>query len=248
MKNQQQPKIAQFIPSATALALGLVASLLFGCASKPPPPLAPTFNAADYKMVSVVVLLPGEIPFGRDGGARAAVDAIMQEALIQKGYTLAERTNIAQIIDEQALQDSGFTKSQTSKLGNAVAAPGQFVVQITSLECIRYGWIANVTAKLVDTNKGITLWSKSERAKTGGALAVAGTGVVGGVIGAVGGAAIGKGTGIGTSAGGVIGGAAGALGGAATADALLSKSAVDAVEKAVRALAQHIPEQPQGSR
>jgi hypothetical protein len=193
-----------FVKITAVLAFGIAAALLSGCASKQPPP-PPSFNVAAYKTVGVVVQIPGYLPDNlQKGEMESAIDAVMQDILLQKGYTLLERTNLGQILQEQKLQGSGYTQSQAASFGDAAASKSVFFVTLTTLQkSYNSGsgrgsgltYTANLSIKLTDVSKGITLWSKATRS------------------------------------GGLFGVSFG------------DESAVDAVQKAVRAVAREIPNQ-----
>ena len=167
-----------FVKLTAALTFCAAAALLSGCASigpQPPPP--PSFNVAAYKTAGVVVQIPGHLPDGLQKGEMAsAIDAVMQDILLQKGYTLLERTNLDQILQEQKLQGSGFTATQAAGFGDATAGKGLFTVTLTTLQkkydsnLKKDKYTTNLSIKLTDTSKGITLWTKATRSGAGGLL------------------------------------------------------------------------------
>jgi hypothetical protein len=163
-------------------------------------------NFGQTQQVAVVSVkgVPGE-------AAKGQITDIVNQRLLQKGYSPVERTQIKSVVQEQQFQSSQMTSaSGAARVGDILNVDAAMIVNVP-----RYKEEMSMSAKLVDVDNGQIVWSGSGTARTGEALAEIGSAVAGSTLGAIAGGAATD-----SAAGAVAGGAAGAAGGAVAGSAL----------------------------
>jgi hypothetical protein len=118
-----------------------------------PPAAKPPETSADSsfrpeKITKLAVLVVGESRPGYSGGLgsigspRASNDGLSDQqrlvedefvqALLQKGYSIASRSDVAAIVKEQGFQrNSGLTESDAARIGKVLNVPAVLIVRVT---------------------------------------------------------------------------------------------------------------------
>jgi len=149
---------------------------------------------------------------GSQTAARDQIASMFNQALLGRGYSPIERSQINAVLDEQ-----DFSRSELTRASGAARA-GQ-VLNVDSVVLITlpaFGDDMSMSAQMVDVEDGTILWSASGSARTGAAM----TRRAGQLLGAIGGGILGAEVGDNGSTGAVVGGVGGAVGGDIIGDAL----------------------------
>lgn len=170
---------------------------------------------------------------GGQTAARDQIASMFNQALLGRGYSPIERSQINAVLDEQ-----DFSRSQLTRASGAAEA-GQ-VLNVDSVVLITlpaFGDDMSMSAQMVDVEDGTILWSASGSARTGAAM----TRRAGQLLGAIGGGILGAEVGDDGSTGAVVGGVGGAVGGGIIGDAL-SKQRQEQAAVLVDQLTRSLPE------
>jgi hypothetical protein len=125
--------------------------------------------------------------------------------LMQRGYTVIERSQVKELLKEQEFQASDISSNEgAAQAGKILNVPAVMLIDIP-----KYAEQMSMTAKLIEVETATILWIGQGRGSTGRTAAT--------ILGAVGGAAAGAVLGGGDTrdrvAGGVIGGVVGGIAG-----------------------------------
>lgn len=138
---------------------------------KPEASIGPDFKAGGLTKLAVIVSGGGSKIHSSLGGgagnsfdpARLVEDAFLLK-LLEKGYTLAARSDVDKVLKEKNFQESGATEAAGS-VGKILNVPAVMLVRVTdlSVEAGRAGQPAtgraSVGARLIDVKTGAILWS-----------------------------------------------------------------------------------------
>lgn len=126
--------------------------------------------------------------------------------LLDKGYSIVERQQIRDVMDERDFQSSGVTRA--SKMGKILNTDAAIIVNVPS-----YKKEMSISAKMIDVQSGSVVWTANGTAKTGEALSQVTSAIGGSAVGGVIGSGASDGDAGATAAGGGVGGVAGAVAG-----------------------------------
>lgn len=153
-----------------------------GCAVTPPAPPQPRvtvsklFNPDVYNRVAVYVIDRAAYRF-QAGDMRQVEDEFMR-AVIEKGYTLAARSDIDQIKRELDVQASGFTEEALARKARALNVSAILLVSINDAKTYQY-WpnfvtyggygpppmyfmgMASISARLISAELAQVVWISS---------------------------------------------------------------------------------------
>jgi outer membrane lipoprotein SlyB len=170
---------------------------------------------------------------GGQTAARDQIASMFNQALLGRGYSPIERSQINAVLDEQ-----DFSRSELTRASGAAEA-GQ-VLNVDSVVLITlpsFGDDMSMSVQMVDVEDGTILWSASGSARTGAAM----TRRAGQLLGAVGGGILGAEIGDDGGTGAVVGGVGGAVGGDIIGDAL-SKQRQEQAAVLIDQLTRSLPE------
>ncbi len=158
--------------------------------------------------------------------AKGQIADFMNMALLQKGYSPVERTQVDTLLKEQDFQISGLTsKEGVAQAGKILNVPAVIIVNVP-----KFDEEMSITAKMIDTEDGSILWVGTGFGRTGRTLGT----IVGAVFGA----------GAGVAAGGennkVAGGVAGGVLGGVAGNALSPQQAQEA-QKVIKKISKTLP-------
>jgi outer membrane lipoprotein SlyB len=219
--------IKRLTPSAFAL---LLAAVVAGCASVSGGGeynRSYNFNTIERTAVVSVAGVGGQT------AARDQIASMFNQALLGRGYSPIERSQINAVLDEQ-----DFSRSELTRASGAAEA-GQ-VLNVDSVVLITlpsFGDDMSMSVQMVDVEDGTILWSASGSARTGAAM----TRRAGQLLGAVGGGILGAEIGDDGGTGAVVGGVGGAVGGDIIGDAL-SKQRQEQAAVLIDKLTRSLPE------
>lgn len=152
-----------------------------GCLTKmqsAPEPVRPrvttsqTFAPMNYGSIGLYIERLSSA-YVNDGILRAVEDEFMRQVM-EKGFVLAARSDIERVLREQRLQTSGITEEAIARAGRALNVPAIMIVTVNNVSTARrnppslynpslvyYRSMANVSARLVDTERAEVLWISS---------------------------------------------------------------------------------------
>lgn len=163
------------------ISRGLLSIALFGaclvlqsCALVPVAPIrpsvtvSPAFNTGRYSRLAVFVE-DRTNRLGQGGVTREIEDEFMN-AVIQNGYTLADRSNTEQVARELKFQQSVLTEKQIVSIGRLLNVPAVLIVSINSVTTSPYQPFiavpgvsyfhteASISARVISIDLGEVLW------------------------------------------------------------------------------------------
>ena len=127
--------------------------------AKPPPAVkavqAPSFEGSKIGKMAVIVQ-----------SKRGTPDRLIEDEfigiLIAKGYTIAARSDIKQIMKEMKFQQSGLADKDAAQIGKVLNVPAVIIVAITKFEKGRWGKVkyidATMGARLISVERTEVLW------------------------------------------------------------------------------------------
>lgn len=130
--------------------------------------ISPVFNAELYPRLAVFVVDQTR-DFDRTGAIRQVEDEFMRAAL-EKGYTLAARSDVEKILEEQNLQQSDLTEQQIAEIGRILNVPAVLIASINSASAQQYSYSqggsyylvdVSISARLLSVELGEVLWISS---------------------------------------------------------------------------------------
>ena len=151
--------------------------LILSCVTMPnlqPQPrvtLSPLFRGSVYNRLAIFVV-DNTRKFSRSGALRQVEDEFMR-AVIEKGYTLAARSDIERILSEQNLQRSDITEKEIARIGRILNVPAVVIVSINNVSTQRYQPIiavkgqryystsVSISARLISAELAEVLWISS---------------------------------------------------------------------------------------
>lgn len=169
--------------------------------------------------------------------ARDQVASMFNQALLGRGYSPIERSQIKEVLSEQDFSRSAVTSAS----GAARAGEILNVDSVVLVNVPEFGDDMSMSAQMVDVQNGTILWSASGSARSGADM----TRRAGQILGAIGGGIIGAEVGDDSGTGAIVGGVGGAVGGGIAGDAL-SKQRQEQTAVLVDQLTQSLPERGQG--
>jgi hypothetical protein len=128
------------------LTSSLFVCILSGCAKDGPPAekasapvpqsrfsVSPNFRQAD--LTKVAVLVEDRTRQHAEGGALTELEDEFTRALLEKGYRLASRSEVAAVLKEQQFQGSGLTDGEhdAARIGNMLNVRAVLLVSVTNL-------------------------------------------------------------------------------------------------------------------
>jgi len=219
--------IKRLTPSVFAL---LLTAVVAGCASvSGDGEYNRSYNFSTIERTAVVSVTG----VGGQTAARDQIASMFNQALLGRGYSPIERSQINAVLDEQ-----DFSRSELTRASGAAEA-GQ-VLNVDSVVLITlpsFGDDMSMSVQMVDVEDGTILWSASGSARTGAAM----TRRAGQLLGAVGGGILGAEIGDDGGTGAVVGGVGGAVGGDIIGDAL-SKQRQEQAAVLIDQLTRSLPE------
>ena len=129
----------------------IVLALSGGCAtysseeSRPRTTLSPLFSSKFYPRLAILVV--DNTRRFRIGGALRQVEDEFMRAAIEKGYTLAARSDLNEIKKELDLQRSSLTEKEVAKIGHFLNVPAVVLVSINHISTERYNPVIQVKGK-----------------------------------------------------------------------------------------------------
>jgi len=161
--------------SSQALLFGWAALLLAtsACATgshevpRPTTTVSPAFDARVYRRVAVYA--KSNVRGISEGGLRQVEDQFMQ-ALLSRGYIIAARSDLDEVLREQGLQRSEITEQVLARAGRALNATAVLLVTVNQVSAERYRpairlegqsyylATAAISARLVSAELAEVLW------------------------------------------------------------------------------------------
>jgi len=170
--------------------------------------------------------------------ARDQVASMFNQALLGRGYSPVERSQIKQVLSEQDFSRSDVTSaSGAARAGEILNVDSVMLVNVPE-----FGDDMSMSAQMVDVQNGTILWSASGSARSGADM----TRRAGQILGAIGGGIIGAEVGSNGGTGAIVGGVGGAVGGGIAGDAL-SKQRQEQTAVLVDQLTQSLPTRNTGA-
>ncbi len=150
-----------------------------GCAMRsemqsPPTPrvtVSPHFSPAVYDRVAVYTI-DSKSRRIKTGKEREIEDEFMR-AVMEKGYTLAARSDINQIKKELAIQSSNYTEIALARAAKAINVSAIIIISINDVVATRYTPVvrinnmkyynaeANISARMISAELGQVVWISS---------------------------------------------------------------------------------------
>lgn len=170
--------------------------------------------------------------------ARDQVASMFNQAMLGRGYSPVERSQIKQVLSEQDFSRSDVTSaSGAARAGEILNVDSVMLVNVPE-----FGDDMSMSAQMVDVQNGTILWSASGSARSGADM----TRRAGQILGAIGGGIIGAEVGSNGGTGAIVGGVGGAVGGGIAGDAL-SKQRQEQTAVLVDQLTQSLPTRNTGA-
>jgi len=219
------------------LTLGLLitlAALVAGCAS--------VSGSGEYNRSYDFTSLERTAVISVDGiggqAARDQVASMFNQAMLGRGYSPVERSQIKEVLSEQDFSRSDVTSaSGAARAGEILNVDSVMLVNVPE-----FGDDMSMSAQMVDVQNGTILWSASGSARSGADM----TRRAGQILGAIGGGIIGAEVGSNGGTGAIVGGVGGAVGGGIAGDAL-SKQRQEQTAVLVDQLTQSLPTRNTGA-
>ncbi|RZU99381.1 hypothetical protein FPL09_05880 [Spiribacter vilamensis] len=147
--------------------------------------------------------------------ARDQVASMFNQALLGRGYSPIERSQIKAVLTEQDFSRSDVTTaSGAARAGQILNVDSVILVNVPE-----FGDDMSMSAQMVDVNDGTILWSASGSARSGANMSRR----AGQILGAIGGGIIGAEVGSDSGTGAIVGGVGGAVGGDVIGNALSTR-------------------------
>lgn len=162
--------------SVCSFAMLVVAALfLAGCAVlfSPIPHPRPYWHAAagatnqDIPKIAIIVIDQSQRLYGQNEAIPREVEDKFIEQLLGKGYRVADRSDVAQVINEIRFQHEGLTEADAAKLGKMLNVPAVLVVTIEGINVSLsstaingltiYNIRTSVSARLIDVESAEVL-------------------------------------------------------------------------------------------
>lgn len=123
------------------IILVLAAMTFSGCSTifTPPPHPRPYWQAAEgattqnIPKIAVIVIDQSQRLYGQNEAIPREVEDKFIEQLLGKGYRVADRSDVAQVINEIRFQHEGLTESDAARLGKMLNVPAVLVVTIEGI-------------------------------------------------------------------------------------------------------------------
>jgi len=97
---------------------------------------APSFNSTDLKKVAIV--WPNKQRSEQEDASQQTIEDEFTMALMEKGYSVAARSDVQAILKEQQFQrESGMTDADVSKIGKLLNVSAVMVVNVSDLKSER---------------------------------------------------------------------------------------------------------------
>lgn len=141
-------------------------------APQPNVTISPLFKPDVYPRIATLVVDNTRDFYRNEGIIRQVEDEFMRSA-IQKGYTVAARSDVENILEEQDLQRSNLTEEEIAKAGQILNVPAMLIVSINNVSTERvnptisvegrryYSTTVNVSARLISADLAQVLWLSS---------------------------------------------------------------------------------------
>lgn len=136
--------------------------------SRPTVTVAPQFSATVYNRLAIVVQDRSR-RFWRSGSLRQIEDQFVHAA-IRKGYTLASRSDMDEVLRELDIQHSDLTEEALAEYARLLNVSAILLVSVNEVSTERYEpiiklrnkryyqTIANVSARLISAEQGQVVW------------------------------------------------------------------------------------------
>ncbi len=126
---------AALLIAGCAIVDGLTGTNLSGNNSPQPPPraswqAAPGFSAEPLTKIAVIAEDKARRNWGSDDAMVRTVEDQFIAKLLQKGYQVSARSDVAQVLGEIRFQQSGLTEAGAAKLGRMLNAAAVLIVTI----------------------------------------------------------------------------------------------------------------------
>lgn len=118
---------------------------------------APTFDAKKINKLAVIVLAENQAP-------TRLMEDIYMSSLLEKGYSVASRSDIDNLMKEMNFQSSGLTDNDAAKLGKILNVSAVIITSVTNMQSQynsrgQYNYLeGTVGGRLIDVQKGEVLW------------------------------------------------------------------------------------------
>lgn len=165
----------------------------------------------DFGKLDRVAVIKVVGPF-RNQGQPNQIATLMNQFLLQKGFSPVERQQIVEVLAETEFQDSQITTANgAASFGKVLNVDAVILANIP-----KFGSEMSMSTQMIDVQTGSILWSATGTARTGEALGTAAGAILGAVVAAGASSALGGGSSTNTLSG-LAGGAAGGIAGQALA-------------------------------
>ncbi len=216
---------------AVFIGLLLTTMVLAGCASSEAESQAAIgydFSALDrVAIVEVTGRIYGE-------AVKNQVANLFMMELMERGYTVVERSEVKAILKEQEFQSSDITTDQgAARAGQILNVPAVMMIDIPKYKDEK----VSMTAKMIEVETGAVLWVGQGTGSTGKTLST----LVGAGLGAAAGAVLAGGDSSDRVIGGVIGGVVGGVAGNALSPEQ-EKQVRKVVDKVTASLPSRVPQ------
>ncbi|MCW5212052.1 hypothetical protein VU04_03990 [Desulfobulbus sp. TB] len=121
---------------------------------------SPNFHPQRIKKLAVIMKPDRRyrnIPYRR-------VESIFMRDLLKKGYQVASRSDVKQVMEELHFQDSSFTESSIAKIGRILNVSAMLIVSVTDVSQYNNSnsyMSTALDARLIGVEKAELLWSGS---------------------------------------------------------------------------------------
>lgn len=139
-------------------------------APQPNVTISPLFKPDVYPRIAILVADNTREFYRNEGIIRQVEDEFMSTA-IQRGYTVATRSDVERILEEQDFQRSDLTEKEIAKAGQILSVPAMLIVSINSVSTERvnslftderyYRTSVNISARLISADLAQVLWLSS---------------------------------------------------------------------------------------
>lgn len=130
-------------------------------------PIAMPANERLRKLKKIAVLVHLNKPRYRpDTTTSRLIEDNIIEIVLQKGYRVPSRSDLAKVMTEIKLQNSSLTSNRdVAKIGKILNVPGMFIVHVAKLDRSRSGKyyrnFITLSGRMIDTETSEILWIKS---------------------------------------------------------------------------------------
>ena len=165
---------------AVALLTLLFSAFIGGCVTTTAPQAkvsaVQTFSPKVYDRLAVIVF--DETKQVRQKGTLRQVEDVFMQAALEKGYTLAARSDVDKLIQELRFQNSAISENHAAKIGRLLNVRAVILVSINDISAKEYKPLvyvkgkryymatANISARFVEVSRGEVVWLSSHTGRS----------------------------------------------------------------------------------